>query len=106
MNKQIATNTQNSRRTFLKNAGGTLFYFSIPVGLSPLASCEEGQSKENLSQPLDNAITQVLNVWVQIHSNDQITIFNPTNEMGQGSMTALAVIIAEELDADWSKVKG
>lgn len=45
-----------------------------------------------------------LSVWVQIHEDDRITIFNPSSEMGQGSMTALAVVIAEELDAMWSKV--
>ena len=105
MNKQISKTSHNSRREFLKNASGALFYFSIPVGLSPLTSCEEGQSKENSLQAENKSLGQPLNVWVQIHDNDQITIFNPTNEMGQGSMTALAVIVAEELDADWSKVK-
>ena len=42
--------------------------------------------------------------WVHIAPDDKITIMAPVDEMGQGSSTALAVIFAEELDADWNKV--
>ena len=46
-----------------------------------------------------------LNAWVTIGADDTITILCPTSEMGQGVLTALPLILAEELDADWSKVK-
>jgi isoquinoline 1-oxidoreductase beta subunit len=45
------------------------------------------------------------NAWITIAPDNAITIVSPAAEMGNGSFTTLAVIIAEELDADWSRVK-
>ena len=43
--------------------------------------------------------------WVSIASDGAITIMSAATEMGQGSMTSLPLIIAEELDADWDRVR-
>ena len=48
---------------------------------------------------------QALSPWVSIAPDGTITIMSAATEMGQGSMTSLPLIIAEELDADWNKVK-
>ena len=48
---------------------------------------------------------KALSPWVSIAPDGTITIMSAATEMGQGSMTSLPLIIAEELDADWSKVR-
>ncbi len=43
--------------------------------------------------------------WLKIGEDDTITLYSPHIDFGQGSQTALAQMLADELDADWSKVK-
>jgi isoquinoline 1-oxidoreductase beta subunit len=43
--------------------------------------------------------------WVKIAPDDTVTVYVPHIDMGQGTHTALAMMLAEELDADWSKVR-
>src|SRR5437868_6112775 len=53
----------------------------------------------------DDNIGYALSPWVSIAPDGTITIMSAATEMGQGSMTSLPLIIAEELDADWNQVK-
>jgi isoquinoline 1-oxidoreductase beta subunit len=45
-----------------------------------------------------------LNAWVVIHPDERVVIRIARSEMGQGSLTGLAQLVAEELDCDWAKV--
>jgi isoquinoline 1-oxidoreductase subunit beta len=56
-------------------------------------------------QSAQAAATPQLNVWVDIEPNDTIVIRYARAEMGQGSMTSAPMMIAEELEADWKKVR-
>jgi isoquinoline 1-oxidoreductase beta subunit len=45
-----------------------------------------------------------INAWVVIHPDDKVVIRIARSEMGQGTLTGLAQLVAEELNCDWSKV--
>src|SRR5712671_3967040 len=91
--KQATLDTTVSRRSFVKGAAGLTFSFTL--GGAVLGRVSEAFAAEGTK----------LNAWVTIATDNTITILCPTSEMGQGVLTSLPLILAEELDADWSKVK-
>ena len=50
-------------------------------------------------------LTPLLMPWIRISSDDVVTLISSQSEMGQGAMTTLPAVLAEELGADWSRVK-
>ena len=83
-----------SRRRFLQGAGGLTFCIALETTGFRLISEAEAQ-----------AAPRAMNAWVRIAPDDTVTIYTPGAEMGQGSMTSLPLILAEEMDADWARVK-
>lgn len=89
------------RRTFLLGSVGAVGA-SLLVGWSVLPP---GQ-RLTPSAPLPAQGMQVaLNGWVKIAADNSVTIMMCKAEMGQGIHTGLAMLLAEELDADWSQVR-
>jgi len=85
-----------NRRSFLKvsalSGGGLMLELTLPGTLS--------------AQELGTLVgSKELNVFVQIASDGQITIYSHTPEMGQGIKTTLPMIIAEEMGAKWEDVE-
>jgi isoquinoline 1-oxidoreductase beta subunit len=80
---------QISRRAFLGGSAGLAFSFAL--GLPEHAEAQAAPGK--------------LNAYVSIAPDGTITIQQPVAEMGQGISTGLPLIVAEELDADWSRVR-
>jgi isoquinoline 1-oxidoreductase beta subunit len=88
------------RRTFLLaglGASGALL-----LGWSVLPPAQRQRPEAALPR---RAGRVVLNGWVAVDPDDHVTVFLPRVEMGQGAHTALAMILAEELDADFDRVR-
>ncbi len=98
--------TSPSRRTFLKQAGGGLS-FALVFGPAGLAAHRPGSADalDALMTPGAPPSEHPFGAWVRIATDGQVLIYSPAAEMGQGSMTALPVILAEEMDADWERVR-
>jgi isoquinoline 1-oxidoreductase beta subunit len=86
-------NSHMSRRDFLGTAG---LSFALTLTADRFAFAATSEAAGAPFAP---------NAWLTIGSDDTITIVSPAAELGQGSFTTLPLILAEELDADWSKVR-
>jgi len=91
------TDLPMKRREFLVGAGlsglGLVFGLDLKLARGAATKVDTDGSGAGLKM-----------AWVRIAPDGTITIMSPAADEGQGSMTALAVIFAEELDADWNKV--
>lgn len=80
------------RRQFMVGAAGLTF----GVAVAPSLLLSEAQA-QNTSLKMNN--------WVTLYTDGTVSIMSPASEMGQGSLTSLPRIIADEMHADWAKVK-
>src|ERR1700756_127975 len=86
--------TAPSRRSVLAGLGGMAF--CIAVGNDGVRLMSQAQANAFANAPIKPR--------GRIAADGRITILSAGAEMGQGSMTSLPLIVAEEMDADWSKV--
>jgi isoquinoline 1-oxidoreductase subunit beta len=91
----MAARIPQSRRAFLKSAvavgGGLILGFHLPMGGEPAHAA----SDDTVFAP---------NAWVRIGADNRVTIMLAHSEMGQGVMTSLPTLVAEELDVDLKRV--
>jgi isoquinoline 1-oxidoreductase beta subunit len=93
-----------TRRHFILTATSAAGGLMIGIGAAPAVA----EAATVVAQPWtdDNGYTaNEIDAWIAIDPDDSILIRYPRSEMGQGSMTALPMIITEELHCDWSKVR-
>src|SRR3984957_17279523 len=92
------TLTGIDRRDFLKTgmagAAGLAIGFYLPGRFEALAA-----------SPAAAVPAASLNAWMLISPTDEVTIVIDKSEMGQGILTALCMIAAEELDCDWKTIR-
>ena len=83
-----------NRRSFIVSSaavtGGLALGFELPFG-TKVVRAQDGSPE--------------VNAWVVIQPNDTVVIRMARSEMGQGTITGLAQLVAEELECDWKKVK-
>jgi isoquinoline 1-oxidoreductase subunit beta len=85
------------RRTFLKTTaaagGGLMIGGYLPTALGRSAGA------------LNAAGSFEPNIWLKVNGDDTVRIMLTQLEMGQGVMTSMPMLVAEELDMDWAKIK-
>jgi isoquinoline 1-oxidoreductase subunit beta len=78
------------RRGFLQSAaGGLLLGFRLTRDAQPVVAATDSK----------------LNAWIHVGSDDRVTLFIHKAEMGQGTVTSLSMLLAEELECDWKKIR-
>jgi isoquinoline 1-oxidoreductase beta subunit len=94
--KDVSSNTKLSRRAFVVGTtavagGGLALGFHMPADA---ATARAGAADEGVE----------INAWVVVKADDGCVIRIARTEMGQGTRTGLAQLVAEELECDWKKV--
>ena len=87
----MTTTATLNRRGFLASSAAVAGGFSLGFGV-PFSRAEAQTG------------VQEVNAWVVIHPDDKVVIRIARSEMGQGTLTGLAQLVAEELECDWAKV--
>lgn len=88
-----------SRRAFISGGiiSGGVVLFGIAI--------RPGNRVAKVAPLISDTNDTIFNVWLKISPNNQVTVIVPHAEMGQGAHTSLAMMLADELDADWNLVE-
>jgi len=81
-----------SRRAFLISSGAA----SVAIAFGSLSAAKKAFGQAAPFSP---------NGWVRVGTDNLVTVYAPACEMGQGVFTAMPLLIAEEMDLDWNRVR-
>src|SRR6267154_6839565 len=100
MTTNTLTATRPTRRDFLKSAG-TVGAMALTIGF------EWSSARRALAGAVAPSAGAAFapNAFLRIGSDNSVTVIAKHVEMGQGAYTGIATVVAEELDADWAKVR-
>ena len=87
-----------SRRQFMQGAAGLTFASMADIPAALAASLGQDASSKT------GVPAKTMNAYVSLARDGRVFIQSPATEMGQGSLTSLPVMVAEEMDADWERV--
>lgn len=99
----LKTSSSISRRQFIQGAGaGALVLgFHLPT----IASESKLAAPRMHTTGMSATANPEINAWVAIQADDAVVVRVARSEMGQGTLTGLAQLVAEELDCDWTKIR-
>jgi isoquinoline 1-oxidoreductase beta subunit len=88
-----------SRRAFITTgvAAGGVVVFGVAI--------RRGDRSDAVRELVASEGESLLDIWLKIAPDNTVTVIVPHADMGQGTHTTLAMMLADELDADWSKVE-
>ncbi|MES9833345.1 MAG: xanthine dehydrogenase family protein molybdopterin-binding subunit [Candidatus Thiodiazotropha sp. DIVDIV] len=93
-----------SRRRFV--AGSTASLVSLTLGILPSVKAEQREAGPGIAgKAPETAGDFSPNAFLRIDADGMVTVISKHLEMGQGTYTGMATLVAEELDADWDKVR-
>ncbi len=92
-----------NRRAFLRKSAGAGAGLTLMVGLSACSRQETASGPQQLSDAVDSEPLEA-NAFVKIGTDNRVTVMIKHLEMGQGTYTGLATLVAEEMDADWEQI--
>jgi isoquinoline 1-oxidoreductase subunit beta len=99
---KMTTNTNTSRRHFIVGSSAIATGLAIGFDLSFISAANAAIGTGTTAMtPL---ATPEIGVWVVVKPNDDVIVRIVRSEMGQGTITGLAQMVAEELECDWKKV--
>jgi isoquinoline 1-oxidoreductase subunit beta len=91
-----------TRRTFLKVSAAAGGGFLICGSVSSVASMSTVSTEVGREEAAAGSFAP--NVWVKIAADNTVTVTLTQLEMGQGVMTSMPMLVAEELDVDWNRI--